>query len=82
MHFRVFRFIGGFPVVDHSVTQRLVRAGEDGILGDRALQFLELMFDFLTFSLLLVELSLQFGGHAVVTLLGLLQIESNLMDVG
>lgn len=82
MHFRVLGLVSSFPVVDHFGAQGLVGATEDSILGHRALQLLELMLNLLTFSLLLVELGLKFGGHSVVTLLGLLQVETDLMDVG
>jgi hypothetical protein len=81
MHFRVLGFISSFPVVNHSSAQRLVGSAEHGILGDGTLKLLELMLNLLTLSLLLVKLGLKFGSHSVVTLLGLFQVESNLMDV-
>jgi hypothetical protein len=39
------------------------------------------MLDFLTLSLLLIELGLEFGSHSVVTLLGFFEVEADLMDV-
>lgn len=81
MHFRVLSLVGGFPVVDHFGAQGLVGTAEYRIFSHRALQLLKLMLDLLTFSLLFVELGLKFGGHSVVTLLGLFQVETDLMDV-
>ena len=40
------------------------------------------MLDFLTFLLFLVEFVLQFTCHAIITILCLFQVESDLMDVG
>lgn len=82
MHFRVLGFVSSFPVVDHSSAQRLVGAAEHGVLGHGALKLLELMLNFFALSLLLVELGLEFRSHAVVTLLGLFQVEADLMDIG
>ena len=46
-----------------------------------ALQFLELLLDLGTFGLLLVELVLKFSSHTVVSILSLLEIVTDLMDV-
>lgn len=81
MHFRILGFVSGFPVVDHTRAQRFVGATEDSILGNGTLQLFELMLDLFALSLLLVKLGLKFRGHSVVTLLGLFEVKSNLMDV-
>jgi hypothetical protein len=81
MHFRVLCLISCFPIIDHFSAQRLVGTAEYRVLGHRAFQFLKLMLDFLTLSLFLIELGLKFGSHSVVTLLGLLKVETDLMHV-
>lgn len=81
MYFRVFGLVSSFPVVNHAGAEGLVGATEHGVLGDRALQLLELVLDLFALSLLLIELGLKFGSHSVVTLLGLFQVEADLMDV-
>jgi len=60
----------------------LARARVDCVLGDTALQLLELGLNLLALGLLLVQLGLQLGRHLVVTVLGLLKVETNLVDVG
>jgi len=81
MHFRILSFVSGLPIVDHSVTQRLVCPGEHGVLGYGTLQLLELVLDFFALGLFFIEFGLKFRSHPVVTFLGLLQIETDLMDV-
>jgi len=81
MHFRILGFVSSFPVVDHTGAQGFVGATEDSILGNGTLQLFELMLDLFALSLLLVKLGLKFRGHSVVTLLGLFEVKSNLMDV-
>lgn len=81
MHFRILSFVSGLPIVDHSVTQRLVCPGEHGVLGYGTLQLLELVLDFFALGLFFIEFGLEFRSHPVVTFLGLLQIETDLMDV-
>jgi len=81
MHFRILSFVSGLPIVDHSVTQRLVCPGEHGVLGHGTLQLLELVLDFFALGLFFIEFGLEFRSHPVVTFLGLLQIETDLMDV-
>lgn len=81
MHFRVLSLISCFPIIDHFCAQRLVGTAEYRVLGYRTFQFLKLMLDFLTLSLFFIELGLKFGSHSVVTLLGLLKVETDLMDV-
>ena len=51
-------------------------------MSDTSLQLLELMLNLLTLLLFLVELVLEFTRHTVVTILSLLQVESDLMHVG
>ena len=81
MYFLIFCLVVLFPVLDHLGTQLLSSPAENSILSDTSLQLLELMFNFLAFLLLLVELVLQFRGHPIVTILSLFQVESDLMDI-
>lgn len=81
MYFLIFCLVVLFPVLDHLGTQLLSSPAENSILSDTSLQLLELMFNFLAFLLLLVELVLQFRGHPIVTILCLFQVESDLMDI-
>lgn len=58
MYFLIFCLVVLFPVLDHLGTQLLSSPAENSILSDTSLQLLELMFNFLAFLLLLVELVL------------------------
>lgn len=82
MNFLVLGLVVLFPVLDHLGTQLLASSAEHCVLCHTSLQFLELVLNFLAFLLFLVELVLEFGCHTVVTILSLLQVESDLMDVG
>jgi len=82
MNFLVLGLVMLFPVLDHLGTEFLASSAEHGVLCNTSLQFLELMLDFLALLLFLVELVLEFGCHAIVAILSLLQVESDLMDVG
>jgi len=82
MNFLVLGLVVLFPVLDHLDAKLLTSSAEHGVLSDTSLQLLELMLDFLALLLFLIELVLEFGRHTVVTILCLLQVESDLMDVG
>ena len=82
IHLLVLGLICLFPLLDHLDWKLLASSAVLGIHSDTLLQFLELLLDLHAFLLLLVQFVLKFTGHSVVPLLSLLEIVTNLMDVG
>ena len=82
VHLLVLGGIGIFPFFDLLGRQLLAVTAVDRILRHRPFQLLELVFNLLTLGLLLVELGLQLASHAVVTILGVFQVEADLVHVG
>lgn len=78
----VLKALMHFPLLDHVLLQLLTGSAEHSILSDGVLKCLELGLNFLALRLLLVELSLEFGCHTIVSVLSLLQVESDLMHIG
>ena len=60
----------------------LASATVHSVLRDASLQLLELGLDLLALRLLFIQLCLQLRRHLVVTVLSLLQVESDLVNVG
>jgi len=81
MYLRVLGIVRSLPIVNTAGWQGFSVATEHGILGNRALQLFKLVLNLLTLGLLLIELSLEFRSHPVIALLGLLEVESYLVDV-
>jgi len=81
MDFLIFETFTIFPVFKSLLWNFLSCSAEHGILGYTSLQFLELLFNFVTFSLLFIKLGLKLRGHFVVTILSFFQIDSNLMNI-
>jgi len=81
MNFLIFRRFVLFPIFDHFSLELLTSTGENSILGNCALEFLELLFNFLALSLLFIKLGLEFTSHAIVPVLGLFQVVTDLMYV-
>ena len=70
------------PLLDDLGLELLTGAREDCVVRDCGFEFLELVLYFLALGLLLVEFGLQLGSHAVVPVLGLLEVEADLVDIG
>ena len=81
MHFLIFEGFALFPLVEGLFGDFLASPGEDRVLCDTSLQFFELLFDLVALRLLLVKLMLELGSHFVVSVLGLFQVDSNLMNI-
>ena len=82
MNFLILGFIGFLPVLDHLSAELFTCAAVDGVHGDTTLELLELLLDFCALRLLLIKLVLEFTSHAIVTVLGFLEVVSDLMHVG
>ena len=81
MDFLIFQTFTIFPVFKSLLWNLLSCSTEHSILRNTSLELFELLFNLMTLSLFLIKLSLKFRGHLVVTILGLFQIYSDLMDV-
>lgn len=81
MDLLILGFIGFLPFFDDFGAEFLAGPAVDSVHRDRPLQLLELLLDFGTLGLLLVELILEFASHSVVPILGLLEVVSDLMHV-
>ena len=82
MNFLIFGLISLLPVFDHLGAELLSRAAVDGVHGDTTFELLELLLNLCALGLLLVQLVLEFTGHAIVTVLSFFQVVSDLMHVG
>ena len=82
MNFLILGFVSFLPLFDYLGTQFLASATVDGVHGDTAFQLLELLLDLRALGLLLVQLVLKLTSHAIVTILRLLQVVTDLMHVG
>ena len=71
-----------FPVFDHFCAQFLASSTEDSVLGYAALELFKLVLDLLALLLFFVEFVLQLACHAVVPILSLFEVESDLVNVG
>jgi hypothetical protein len=81
MHFLVFERLLLLPLIELLLRDFLSCSREYSILSDTSFEFLELLFDLMAFGLFLIKLCLELRGHLVVSILGLLQVDSHLMDV-
>lgn len=70
------------PLVEGLLLDLLAGSREDGILRDASLQLFELLLDLVALGLLLVQLRLKLRRHLVVAVLRLLEVDTNLVNVG
>ena len=82
MHLLIFSLISLLPLLDDLGAEFLACPAVDGVHSDRSLQLLELLLNLRALRLLLIEFVLEFASHAIVPILRLLQVVSNLMDIG
>ena len=81
MNFLIFKTFTIFPVFKGFLWNLLSCSTKDSVLSDTSLKLFELLFNFVTFCLLFVKLSLKFRGHFIVTILRFFEIDSYLMDI-
>ena len=81
MNFLIFGLISLFPLLDNLLRKLLSSAAVHSIHSDRSLQLFELLLDFRALRLLLVQFVLKLTSHTVVTILGLFQVVTDLMDI-
>lgn len=81
MHFLVFWCLVLFPVLYHFLLELLTSTRKDSVHSNRAFKFLELHLNFLALGLLFIKFSLKFTSHAIVTILSLFEIVTDLMNV-
>ena len=81
VHFLVFEGLRLFPLVKGLLGDLLSCSREHCVLSHTSLELLELLLDLVALRLLLVELGLQLSSHLVVPVLGLLQVDPDLVDV-
>lgn len=81
MDLLIFERLAFFPLFEGFLGDLLASSREHSILCNGTLELLELRFDLTALCLLLVELGLELRGHLVVTILGFLQVDTDLMDV-
>ena len=81
MNLLVLSLVSFLPLFDHLGAQLLASSAVNGVHSDRALELLELLLDLSALGLLLVKLVLQLTSHAVVPILSLLQVVTDLMHV-
>jgi len=82
MHFLILGLISLLPLLDDLGTEFLARPAVDSVHRNRALQLLELLLNLRALRLLLIKFVLELASHAIVPILGLLQVVSDLMNVG
>jgi hypothetical protein len=81
MDLLLFESLTLFPLVESLLGNLFTSSREYSVLSDTSLQVFELLLNFFALSLLLVELGLELCNHLVVSLLSLLKVDSDLMDV-
>lgn len=81
MDLLIFQTFTIFPVFKSLLWNLLSCSTEYSILSYTSLKFFELLFNFVTFSLLFIKLGLKFGSHLIVTILSFFQIDSDLMYI-
>ena len=81
MNFLIFGLISLFPLLDDFLGKLLTSAAVHSIHSDGSLQLFELLLDLRALRLLLVQFVLKLTSHAVVTILCLFQVVTDLMDV-
>lgn len=81
MDLLIFQTFTVFPVFKSLLWNLLSCSAENSILSNTSLKFFELLFNFVTFSLLFIKLGLEFRSHFIVPILGLFQIDSDLMNI-
>ena len=69
------------PFLDFIGLYGLIRTRVGGFLGNFFLQILESWSNIITFGLLFIKFGLQLEWHPIVTILGLLELHSCLMDL-
>lgn len=81
MHLLVLHGFVLLPLVEGLLGNLLASSRHDCVGGHASLQFLKLLFNLVALSLLLVELSLKLRSHLVVSVLGLLEINPDLVHI-
>ena len=81
MDLLIFETFTVFPIFESLLWNLFACSAENSILSNTSLKFFELLFNLVTFCLLLIELGLKFRSHFVVSILGLFQIDSDLMNI-
>ena len=81
MDLLIFSLVGFLPFFNNLGAELLASTTVDSVHGHTALELLELLLDLSAFGLLLVKFVLELAGHAVVSVLSLLQVVADLMHV-
>ena len=77
----VFSFISFLPLLDHLKWKFLSGSGVLSVHGYTLFQLLKLLLNLHAFLLFLIEFVLEFTSHTIVSLLCLLQVVTDLMDI-
>lgn len=81
MNLLILSFVSFLPLFDDFSTQFFTSTTMNGIHSDTALELLELLLNFRALCLLLIELILKFTSHAIITILSLFQVVTDLMHI-
>ena len=82
MNLLILGLISLLPLLDDLGAKLFASPGVDSIHSDTALQLFELLLNLCALGLLLIQLVLELASHAVVPVLSLFEIVTDLMNVG
>ena len=81
MHLLILKRLTFIPLLQDLLRNLLTSSRVHSILCHTSLKLLELLLNLVTFGLFLIKFGLEFRGHLVVSILGFLQVDSDLMDI-